>query len=410
MSQNADKKKVNILHITTVDIGGAYKAVQRLMHATDNYEDIESEILLRNKINPLSDGTVYLNSAAKRFVSKAKNAINLKWMHEGISGDRFGSDITGADAFKKADIIVVHWINSFLSLVSIEKIIDSGKPVIIMLHDMWHFTGGCACDGYCEGYRTDCGNCPQLPDNKKKQAAYNLRAKTQTYADRRVRVIAPSNWIVEHAKMSPVFKGQEISRISNCIDTDFYKPMDKETARKEMGIDSDKPVVMFASVKGGSKNPNKGFNYLLDALDKISEDEVHLLILGDIDDESLARIRQKYTLYGYIKEERQMAVAYNAADVTVVPSLQESFSYSVCESMSCGTPVTAFPIGGILDQIEHRENGYFAEFKSGDSIADGIRYCIENHDRLSSKAIMDASRFAYEQIGRKWHDLYMELR
>lgn len=409
MSQDNSSKKVNILHVTTVDIGGAYKAVERLVLATAKYDDINTSILLRNKLMPDSNGTVFLDSIVKRLGSKIKNAINLKWMHGDISGDRLGSDITGHELFKQADIVVIHWINSFLAPSSIEKIIDSGKQVVIMLHDMWHFTGGCPCDGYCEGYTRDCSNCPRLEKGNADEAAANLIRKTAIYKDRKVTVVSPSNWILEHAMLSPVFKGQDIRRIFNCIDNDFYHPMEKEAAKKEMGVVTDKPVVMFASVKGGSKNPNKGFNYLLDAIDKLGEDEVHLLILGDIDDESLARIKQSYTLYGYIMEERMMAVAYNAADVTVVPSLQESFSYSVCESLSCGTPVTAFPIGGILDQITHEKNGYFAKFKDGSSLADGIRFCIENHDRLSAEAIQGARRFSYDNIGKEWHDLYMAL-
>lgn len=409
MSHSKDLRQLNIVHVTTVDIGGAYKAVQRLMHATESHLSLKSDILLRNKLNENNDGEVFLDTGLKSISSKAKNVVNMLWSEGEVSGDRLGSDITDHPLIKNADIIVIHWINSFLSMDNIEEVINLGKPVVIMLHDMWHFTGGCPCDGYCEKYSTGCHNCPLLSASKKSLSEYNLRRKTATYKGKKVTVIAPSNWILEHAHLSPVFKDQDMRKISNCIDNYFYSPVDKSKARETMEVPDDKPVVMFASVKGGNKNKNKGFNYLLDALEELDKDEVHLLILGDIDDESLARIRQPYTLYGFIRDERMMPIAYSAADVTVVPSLQESFSYSVCESMSCGTPVVAFPIGGILDQIEHKKNGYFAEFKDADDIAAGIRYCIEHNAELGENARAGAARFSYENIGKQWVELFEEL-
>lgn len=59
---------------------------------------------------------------------------------------------------KDADIIFLHWINSFLSYKTIEKVLELGKPMIWVMHDTWLFTGGCHVNQLCERYKEACGN------------------------------------------------------------------------------------------------------------------------------------------------------------------------------------------------------------------------------------------------------------
>lgn len=60
---------------------------------------------------------------------------------------------------------------------------------------------------------------------------------------------------------------------------------------------------------------------------------------------------------GRLDNEISLSVAYSAADVFIIPSIQENLPYTVMESLSCGVPVVAFDIGGIRDMIEHQKNG-----------------------------------------------------
>ena len=101
---------------------------------------------------------------------------------------------------------------------------------------------------------------------------------------------------------------------------------------------------------------------------------------------------------GYIRDENRLSDIYKAVDVFVNPSLQESFGYTVCESMACATPAVAFAVGGMLDQITHKENGYLAEFKNSDMLAEGIVYCLEHREELSVMAAETAKRFSYDNV------------
>ena len=71
---------------------------------------------------------------------------------------------------------------------------------------------------------------------------------------------------------------------------------------------------------------------------------------------------------------------YNAADVLVTPSLQENLPNTIMEALSCGIPCVGFDIGGIPEMIDHKSNGYVAEYKSAEDLARGIRWVLEEAD------------------------------
>ncbi len=408
-SQN--NKKIKVVHIATVDVGGAYRAVERIYNATKDCDNIETKIILRNKENSSSIGIVFSNKSGARFWSKCKNVINGLFFKKGeITADRFGCNIANNTDVIASDIIVLHWINSFLSMESIAKILKLGKPVIIMLHDMWHMTGGCSYSGDCTGYMADCAECKLLQENNCTSSLpkKSLTCKINTYSNQNVTVVAPGNWISECARRGSVFKNHKIVMIPNCLDTDKFIPVNKVEARELLGIKSDKPVVLFTAMTAGKGNERKGFKYLTEALSMFEDNSLELIVIGQVDEESMSAVTQNKNYLGYIGEEERLALAYSAADVTVVPSLQETFCYTACESMSCGTPVAAFMTGGLLDQIEHKNNGYLAQMMDSRDLADGINFCI-NNPRIGEEARKAALRYKKENVAEKWVDLFKGL-
>lgn len=397
---------INIVNIVTVGTGGAYRAVERLNEALNKESTIDSNILLRNKVYPDNSGIEFLDTPMKTVISKAKNFINIGFSSGEITRDLLGSDVTKHPAVKNADVIVVHWINSFLTTKIINKICDMGKPVVLFLHDMWHFTGGCHSDGYCGGYKNGCKDCPL--EKKTKQVAHkNFLDKLRDYEN--LKVVAPSLEYMKLAKESPIFANNDVICINNTIDTNVFRPIDIDKSSLSGKLLSNVPVVLFTADTAGKANKNKGFDLLLEALKTFDEDEIQLLILGNIDEEDLVDINVKYNCLGYLHDENRLVEAYNVADVTVVPSLQESFCFSACESMACGTPVVAFPVGGIKDQIDHKENGYLAKFKDSKDLAMGIRYCIESKERLKNSAVSKAQSFSHSMISTKWREYLNEI-
>ena len=397
------QKQIKVVHITTIDEGGAYKAVKRIQDSLRN-EGVCSNILLRTKLNKISDDITFTDNPAKMIISKGKNLINMFFGNGMISRDLIGTDISQNGFVREADVIFLHWINSFLSYRTIEKILQLEKPVIWVMHDTWIFTGGCHVNLSCERYRIGCGKCPLIKSDRDKDISYlNYIDKVNIFQKYRFTVVGPSNWIVETAKESKVLSGQNIICIPNCYNEKiFYKRPKKEALRKKYNINTQKHIILFGAAFDGTENKFKGFSYLLEALEKLSSTEYYLMIFGHADEKTCKNLKQEYKLLGYISDEQTLAEIYNIADVYVTPSLQESFGLTVCESMACGTPVVAFPVGGIKDQIIHKENGYLAKIRDTQDIAEGIQYCISNRNQLSEDIQYSANRFSSKRVGQRY--------
>ena len=78
--------------------------------------------------------------------------------------------------------------------------------------------------------------------------------------------------------------------------------------------------------------------------------------------------------------------------------------------MACGTPVTAFNIGGNPDIIDHSLNGYLAQpYISGDLLA-GIEWCLQNSMLAGERARQKITNsFNIELIASKYKSLYANV-
>lgn len=403
---------MQIVHITTIDEGGAYKAVVRMQEAL-RLAGYNSQILLRNKLYKEHEGEIYLNKGIKTFISKMKNVLNFLFSRQEIACDFFGSDVSEHKLVRNADIVVIHWCNSFLAYKTIRKLLNSGKQIVFFMHDTWLFTGGCHVNLECKKYETGCGNCPYINGNKEKDLSYrNFRRKQKLLSSYQVHIVGPSRWIVECALHSEITRGKEITYIPNCINGDIFRPItDVDKLKNEYGIPSDKKVILFGAAFNGTENKNKGFDYLLEALEYLPEEEYFLLVFGKCRKEDVVW-KHEYKLLGYIYSEQDMAEIYNVADVYVTPSLQESFGFTVCEAMSCGTPVVAFMVGGIQEQITHKQDGYLAKYQDAEDLAEGIEYCTDKEyvERFRYHTTVFSSRFHYKNVARQYKEYFGSIK
>ena len=120
---------MKVVHITTIDAGGAYKAALRL-HQGLIKKGIASQILLRTKINKSNGGVEVFGNQLSSCVSKAKNLFNLFMADGEIARDILGTDISKNKMVREADVIILHWINSFLTPKEIRKLAALDKPII----------------------------------------------------------------------------------------------------------------------------------------------------------------------------------------------------------------------------------------------------------------------------------------
>lgn len=396
---------MKVLHLATIDVGGAYKATVRINESMQAC-GVDSRILLRSKLNKDTQAVETFDNSAQKLMSKSRNVLNSFLSKNDVKSEYLGTDVSRHPFVKSADVLVLHWVNSFLSYRSVEKLLALGKPIIWVMHDMWAFTGGCHYDWECGGYIHGCGNCPHLNSRKEKDLSRrNFMRKVQAMRRGKITFVGPSQWSVECAGQSKITEGQGIVKILNPVNRDVFYRRDNIPALKEKyQIPTDKKIILFGAAQADN-NKIKGMDYLNEALCGLSGNEYAVVIFGNRGTVRLTNTELKVRYLGVIENEEELAEIYSCADVFVAPSIQEAFGYTVSEALSCRVPVSAFAVGGIKDQVRHQENGYLANVKDVQGLLRGIRWCTEpgNQSIIRHAALPEND---YITIGRDYMALW----
>lgn len=300
---------------------------------------------------------------------------------------------------QQADIIYFHWISfSMLSTKEIERILKLGKTVRWYMHDMYPITGGCHHAFDCTKYTSSCKLCPlisrTLPlfDLAKKQFVHRLKSWTK-YSN--FEAYTPSSWLAESVKKSAIWQGHKVTVFPNVLDTEKFHIVNKEFARNVLNIKTDKKLVLFGA--DVINDFYKGWNYLQEALNSLDPSRYEALIFGNCNDSISDNLHVHCSFTGYLNDEYSLILAYNAADVLVSSSIAENYPNVIMEAMSCGLPCVGFNIGGIPEQIYHKQNGYLANIECKQSLADGIQYVCTLSEEEYCQMRMNARSFVVNE-------------
>ncbi|KAB8335649.1 glycosyltransferase [Scytonema tolypothrichoides VB-61278] len=401
------------------DARAAYRLHQGLLRL-----GINSQMLVQDK--EIDDPTVigYPNKLGK-IISKVRpslDALPLKLYPNRKRNPVFmrlqwlPNNLTSQITTLNPDIINLHWICD--GFVPIEAVAKFNKPIVWTFHDLWAFTGGCCYSQECDRYTKSCGRCPALGSNQ----AFDLsswvwRRKAKAWQNLKLTIVTPSKWLAECAQSSSLFQNSHIKVIPNGLDIGIYKPTERQTARKLLNLPQNKQLVLFGALNATS-NKRKGFHLLQGALQKLSscewKDKIELIIFGASQPKNPVDLGFKVYYQGRINDEKKLALLYSAADVMIVPSIEEAFGQTASESLACGTPVVSFDSTGLKDIVEHQKNGYRAKCFSDDDLANGIIWVIENkerHEKLCERAREKAEQeFNLELITRSYLSVFEEAR
>jgi glycosyltransferase involved in cell wall biosynthesis len=289
---------------------------------------------------------------------------------------------------RSADIIHLHWINhAFLRPADIAFLAQLNKPVVWTFHDSNAFTGGCHVRYSCDHYQNECGNCPVLKNPGNEDISHSIwMQKQKAYQNLNFNIVAPSKWMAESVTKSKLLATRNIINIPNTLDTKVFRPLPQAEARDKLGISPDKFILMSGFMPS-RKDKHKGTSFLIEAIEifvreyHIERENIELVIFGNRDNKNVPDFPVSTIFMGTISSEEELAWCYNAANVFLAPSLEDNLPYTVLESLSCGTPVVAFATGGIPDMVQHKYNGYLAEYCSSQDLAAGINWVFTHPER-----------------------------
>ena len=244
--------------------------------------------------------------------------------------------------------------------------------------DMALLTGGCHYAWNCHGYLDKCGNCPALySDMDEDQSRVNWEYKQEFISKTNIVAIAGSQHLYHQLQESSLFNNKLKKKVLLGIDSDKYKPSDKIKARGALGLPLDKKIVFFGA--GNLKNRRKGFKELLQALEivKGSEDmyNIHIALAGVANGNPEFLFPFEFTYLGKLTHEK-LPLAYQAADVFLCPSIEDSGPMMINQAVMSGLPVVAFEMGVAYDLVITGETGYRAKLSDCADFAEGIKYIL----------------------------------
>ena len=411
---------MRILIVNTSErTGGAAVAANRLMKALNN-NGAKAKMLVRDKetetltVVPLPHSPrLRWHFLWERLVIFCRLHFSRQHLFE-VDIANAGYDITKLPEFQEADVIHLHWVNQgMLSLKGIQKILQSGKPVVWTMHDIWPATALCHVTLGCQHFTSQCGNCRLLPGGGSSHdySTTIWQRKQRMLADENIYFVACRHWLESEAKRSALLKGQKITSIPNPIDTRIYKRGNKQEARQRLGLPLDKKLILFASQR--VTNVNKGMDYLIEACRQLQISDAAVVILGGHAEEVVSQLSLEAYPLGYVNDEQRIVDVYHAADVFVLPSLSENLPNTIMEAMACGVPCVGFKVGGIPEEIDHRRNGYVAEYRSAEDLARGIRWILAeaDYEELSKNAVQKVvQNYSQQSVALKYLDVYHQAQ
>jgi glycosyltransferase involved in cell wall biosynthesis len=402
---------MNILHINTLDsIGGAAKVAYRLKNNLKE-RGHNSWMLVGYKFSKSPDVKQIPRNKYLQFGLNILSTIILRPYLIFRSTFR----IKDQTFFQNSDIIHLHNLHGGyfnpLALPELTRL----KSTIYTLHDMYALTGHCAHPFDCNKWQTGCGKCPYLRVYPSlwydiTHSLWNL--KKDIYKRSNFVIVVPSKWMKNKVSKS-IMSDKKTYLIYNGIDTKIFHPMNKNNARKILNLPINKTILMFSAHKG-IKNFWHGGDYLLKALEQIDDENILFLNIGSTENLD-KRIKKsiEWKSIPHVKNETTMAEYYAASDLFVYPSIADSSSLVVVESMACGTPVIAFETGGIPELLTNMRTGYIARYKDVDDFVKGIKLFLNDAD-LREKAGLSARKdveehFTLDKMVTLYEELYHKL-
>jgi glycosyltransferase involved in cell wall biosynthesis len=433
--ENVRKK---ILLLSTGDVNGAYEAIYKLSFflksqgfqvamVVKDKTRTDDFIVRYNQIQPKAKSyleRVVSKLKSKLVTNKTKERIVFDSNYNFLSLDENSQNISAKSLIDQIgftpDFIFSGMTIGFLNSTDLLEIQQLTKAQVYNITvDMNHFTGGCHYAWDCDGYIKGCTDkCPAiLSDFDKERAKINFETKLQNARLGNFKIIAGSGWTLEQSKKSKIYCDQEnIININSLIDTDLLNNKNRDYAKRIFNLDENKFYILMGCQNASEKR--KGFEYLLESLkilEKNSTDEqksrIEVLIVSRNVSDSFSEIPFPKRRIDYIKDYRLLSLLYQAADVFVNSSIEDSGPMMVSEALACGTPVVGFDMGVVSNMVINDYNGYKAILKDSHDLATGIEKIIKlsKHDyqKYSDNAIKQVEEFSsLNEIAKQFYFLY----
>ena len=414
---------MNILHVNASDIsGGAARAAYRIHRSLVEHGAVHGLISQMRVISQLSGDPTVISGpptgqspiwrrlqprlamqARRGFRTGNPTLHSIAWPSTGL-----GTELQQRQRQGQIDLVHLHWLGD--GTLSIEEIGRLPMPLVWTLHDQWAFCGGehytsppqpsetaSSDERFGDGYSPANRHAHEAgPDLYRRTWLRKRRAWRKP-----IHIVCPSQWLADCARCSILMGDWPITVIPYPIDLNVWAPCDQAQARALLGLLADRPLVLFGAV-GGSADPRKGADLLLEALQRLRSqvvgtplEQLELVVFGQSRPAQPPDLGFPIHYSGQLHDDLTLRLLYAAADVFVIPSRQDNLPNTGLEAHACGTPVVAFATGGLVDIVDDRVTGALAEPFDPLSLAAAIRWVLEDPQRRRQLGIAARKRAEY---------------
>lgn len=396
---------MKIAIVSSSDSGGAGIAALRLHKALINY-GVDSSMLCLHKETDTPKVYEYKKPFLTKvvdhlpFISYRQNKYkryykDLSSNYTCFSFPEAIFDISNHPIIQQADIVNLHWVGNMLNYPRFFTKVK--KPIVWTLHDNNPFQG-------IAHYRCERTLYEQFRDLEDQVCELKSNAINQ-HPD--ISVVNLCNWMKIEAEKSKAFTNRPHVIIPNSIDTDVFRVYDKVSIRRQLGLPIEKPILLFVSQS--VDNQWKGFDILTSAIKQLEKD-CYLLIVGEASGN--LDIPKEKTFTGKINDEQLMAYMYAAADVFILPTLEDNLPNTMVESLCCGTPVITFSNGGMTDYIKDYKNGIIVREHKAECLLNAINIFLENMEKFDVRSRISHEgheNFAPRLQAKRYVELYKSI-
>ena len=211
-----------------------------------------------------------------------------------------------------------------------------------------------------------------------------------------------------------------IEIIAPGVEHAFFAPGDTTGARKAIGFDPGRPLILFV----GRIQPLKGPDVAIRALAELDRPDAQLAIVGGSSGRGghheAANAHALVDELGlrdqvhFIEPQPHHILSswYRASDIVLVPSRSESFGLVALEAAACGIPVVASAVGGLLSLVDDGETGFLIEGRKPADYARAMAKILDDEllrKSMSEAAVERARSYTWHAAADRLKRLYTEL-
>ena len=400
------------------NLGGASVVTRRLMRAL-RQEGVDARMVVFNKISDDEEVSI-VASRSRRGYSFLMERLKIA-LANGLSRENLFKVSTASNGLpvynhpwvREADVIVLSWINQgVLSLRGIRKLSELGKPIVWTMHDMWNLTGICHHALECRGWTRQCGNCQFLTGRSKNDLSHKVwKRKSKLYRQVPITFVAVSNWLADCCRQSSLMSKSDIRVIPNAFPIDSFNTSAQFSLHK---VSETAKIILMGALR--LDDPIKGLNMAVDALNYIFDNypevarESVAVFFGAVRDMSaFDNLRFPHQLLGTINDGKILRQLYARSSVVLSTSLYETLPGTLIEGQAAGCLPVTFGRGGQNDIVDHKKNGYIAEYKNTEDVANGILWALGQ--KVDRDALHDEvrRRFSSKSVARQYIALFNKL-